>query len=296
MASLAQTPTSEGEKKNFVGYPIEKLLNCEICNPTGKTTAYFTYGRFQPGHRGHEVMIMAMFHIAATNNADVYVFVSPGGRPETEKFPEKNPLTPDEKVHLLQQQYEDYPAIHFVNMGQPKLPDNMNNRSAFAAASLLQNCYEQVIIVRGNDLEDKAEGEDPGEEEDIKKGKLSDTLLKSGLITGAIALSRPKTTISATKLREAATKDPPDLETFYGGIRFGNVSESLANNMLNKIREKYGMEKHRFEGGSRRRHKTRRKTRRHKTRRHKTKRKRKRKRKRKTRRGRKKVTKSKKGV
>lgn len=296
MASLAQTPTSEGEKKNFVGYPIEKLLNCEICNPTGKTTAYFTYGRFQPGHRGHEVMIMAMFHIAATNNADVYVFVSPSGRPETEKFPEKNPLTPDEKVHLLQQQYEEYPAIHFVNMGQPKLPDNMNNRSAFAAASLLQNCYEQVIIVRGNDLEDKAEGEDQGKYKYIKKGKLSDTLLKSGLITDAIALSRPKTTISATKLREAATKDPPDLETFYGGIRFGNVSESLANNMLNKIREKYGMEKHRFEGGSRRRHKTRRKTRRHKTRRHKTKRKRKRKRKRKTRRGRKKVTKSKKGV
>ena len=296
MASLAQTPTSEGEKKNFVGYPIEKLLNCEICNPTGKTTAYFTYGRFQPGHRGHEVMIMAMFHIAATNNADVYVFVSPSGRPETEKFPEKNPLTPDEKVHLLQQQYEEYPAIHFVNMGQPKLPDNMNNRSAFAAASLLHNCYKQVIIVRGNDLEGKAEGEDPGEEEDIKKGKLSDTLLKSGLITNAIALSRPKTTISATKLREAATKNPPDLETFYGGIRFGNVSLPLANNMLNKIREKYGMEKHRFEGGSRRRHKTRRKTRRHKTRRHKTKRKRKRKRKRKTRRGRKKVTKSKKGV
>ena len=296
MASLAQTPTSEGEKKNFVGYPIEKLLNCEICNPTGKTTAYFTYGRFQPGHRGHEVMIMAMFHIAATNNADVYVFVSPSGRPETEKFPEKNPLTPDEKVHLLQQQYEEYPAIHFVNMGQPKLPDNMNNRSAFAAASLLHNCYKQVIIVRGNDFEGKAEGEDPGEEEDIKKGKLSDTLLKSGLITNAIALSRPKTTISATKLREAATKNPPDLETFYGGIRFGNVSLPLANNMLNKIREKYGMEKHRFEGGSRRRHKTRRKTRRHKTRRHKTKRKRKRKRKRKTRRGRKKVTKSKKGV
>jgi len=256
MASLAQTPTAEGEKKNFIGYPIENLLNCEICNPTGKTTAYFTYGRFQPGHRGHEVMIMTMYHIAVTNNADAYVFVSPSGRPETEKFPEKNPLTPDEKVHLLQQQYEEFPAIHFVNMGQPNLPANMNNRSAFAAASLLQNCYKQVIIVRGNDLEGKAEGENPGEEE-IKKGKLAETLFKHGVITNAIALSRPTIGISATKLREAATKNPPDLETFYGGIRFGNVSLPLANNMLNTIREKHGMKKHVFEGGKTRKRKTR---------------------------------------
>ena len=251
MASLVQT----SEAKNFVGYPIDNLLNCEISNPTGKTTAYFTYGRFQPGHSGHEVMIMTMFGLATTNNADLYVFVSPSGRPETEKYPRKNPLTPDEKVYLLQQQYARFPEIHFVNMGQPNLPDNIK-RSAFAAAVLLQKCYEQVIIVRGNDLEGNAEDENP---EDIKIGKLSDTLLKRGLITAAIPIPRsPEITISATKLRIAATKNPPDIETFYKGVRFGNVSPSLANNMLNKIREKYGLAEHRFEGGKRR--KTRRKT------------------------------------
>jgi len=46
MASLAhQTQIQE-----FVGYPIEKLLDCDN-KPENTVTAFFTYGRFQPGHR-----------------------------------------------------------------------------------------------------------------------------------------------------------------------------------------------------------------------------------------------------
>ena len=270
MASLAhQTQIQE-----FVGYPIEKLLDCDN-KPENTDTAFFTYGRFQPGHRGHETMIMTMLAKAIEANkntnteispgkTNVIVFVSPSGGPN-EKNPQKNPLTPDEKVHLLQQQYAGFP-IHFVNMGQPGL----KNRSAFGALSLLRKtedgggCYEKTVMVRG-----KEEGVE-----------LAETLLKYGLFA-AIPVERPKNSLSATELREAAAKTPPDKETFYRGIIFGGVTQNLADHILNIIRSKYGLEggKTRRKTRSKTRRKTRRrKTRRRKTRRRKTKTKRKRKR------------------
>lgn len=143
MASLAQQAVAQTHQvQEFVGYSIENLLNCDN-KPENTNTAFFTYGRFQPGHIGHKIMIDKLLEIASVHNAttetqitpentNVYVFVSPSGGPN-EKKSQKNPLTPDEKVHLLQQQYAGYP-IHFVNMGQPGL----ENRSAFGALSLLR--------------------------------------------------------------------------------------------------------------------------------------------------------------
>ena len=266
MASLAQ----QTQIQEFVGYPIEKLLDCDN-KPENTDTAFFTYGRFQPGHRGHETMIMTMLAKAIEANkntnteitpekTNVIVFVSPSGGPN-EKNPRKNPLTPDEKVYLLQQQYAGHP-IHFVNMGQPGL----QNRSAFGALSLLRKtedgggCYEKTVMVRG-----KEEGVE-----------LAETLLKYGLFA-AIPVERPKGALSATELRAAATKTTPDIETFYRGIMFGSVTQNLADHILNIIRSKYGIK-----GGKSRRRKTRRRKRRRKTRRktrrRKTKTKRKRKR------------------
>jgi hypothetical protein len=142
-------------------------------------------------------------------------------------------------------------------MGQPGL----QNRTAFGALSLLRKtedgggCYEKTVMVRG-----KEEGVE-----------LAETLLKYGL-TDAIPVGRPKNSLSATELREAAAKTPPDKETFYRGIMFGGVTQNLADHILNIIRSKYGLE-----GGKTRRRKTRRKTRRRKTKRKRKKRKRKRK-------------------
>ena len=53
--------------QEFVGYPIEKLLDCDN-KPENTDTAFFTYGRFQPGHRGHETMIMTMLAQAEAAN------------------------------------------------------------------------------------------------------------------------------------------------------------------------------------------------------------------------------------
>ena len=169
--------------------------------------------------------------------------MSPSGGPN-EKNPQKNPLTPDEKVHLLQQQYAGY-SIHFVNMGQPGL----KNRSAFGALSLLKNCYEKTVMVRG-----KEEGVE-----------LAKTLIEYGL-TDAVFVERPKGALSATELRAAAVENNTD--KFNEGIKFGSVTPELANHIKTTIRSKYGLK-----GGKSRRRKTRRRKTRRKTRRRKTRRK-----------------------
>ena len=148
-AMMSQQAQSSGQKassessESHVGYPIEELLNCE--NKPAKTdTAFFTYGRFQPGHIGHKIMIEQLLKLALQHNAttgteitpektNVYVFVSPSGGPK-EKKPQKNPLSPNQKVDLLQKQYAGYP-IHFINMEAP-LPKGIPT-SAFGALALL---------------------------------------------------------------------------------------------------------------------------------------------------------------
>jgi len=268
MASLAQQAVAQmHQTQEFVGYPIENLLNCDN-KPENTNTAFFTYGRFQPGHIGHKIMIDKLLEIASVHNAttetqitpentNVYVFVSPSGSPN-EKKSQKNPLTPDEKVHLLQQQYAGYP-IHFVNMGQPGL----ENRSAFGALSLLRKtedgggCYDQTVMVRG-----KEEGVE-----------LAKTLLKYGL-TDTVPVERPEGALSATELRAAAVENNTD--KFNEGIMFGTVTPELANYIKTTIRSKYGLKGGKSRRRKTRRRKTRRKTKR-KTKRRKTKTKRKRK-------------------
>ena len=94
MAAM-MSPQKQEEKvysENHVGYPIEELINCENI-PAGTDTAFFTYGRFQPGHIGHKRMIEQLLKIAVAHNArtgtnitpektNVYVFVSPSGGPK----------------------------------------------------------------------------------------------------------------------------------------------------------------------------------------------------------------------
>lgn len=262
MASLVQA-------EEPVGYPIEELLNCENI-PAGADTAFFTYGRFQPGHRGHKIMIEQLLNLALQHNAttgteitpektNVYVFVSPSGGPK-EKKPQKNPLSPNQKVELLQKQYAGYP-IHFINMGAPLPKDNKTD--PFGALVLLNNpekkgigCYAQSVILIGQDRVGMAKG-----------------MLKYGL-SGYSFAKRPKDAMSGTQLRQAAVENN-DAE-FYPGIQFGDVTTEHAALIKRIIRAKYGIQ------GGKRRKRTRRRWRkpRRKTRRKRRKTRRRRKRKR----------------
>ena len=55
------------QQSEHVGYSIENFNNCENI-PEGAKVAFFTYGRFQPGHRGHDKMIMTLLDVAMKHN------------------------------------------------------------------------------------------------------------------------------------------------------------------------------------------------------------------------------------
>ena len=267
-AMMSQQAQSSGQKassessESHVGYPIEELLNCE--NKPAKTdTAFFTYGRFQPGHIGHKIMIDQLLRQALQHNTttgtkitpektNVYVFVSPSGGPK-EKDKKKNPLSPNQKVDLLQKQYAGYP-IHFINMGAP-LPKDYKT-DPFGALELLKKCYSNKMILVGED-----------------RVKMAQLMIEYGLTRYEFA-ERSKDAMSATQLRQAAVDNNDDV--FNHGIQFGAVTPEHSALIKRIIRAEYGLQ-----GGKRRKRTRRRwrKPRRRKTRR-KTRRKNKRKRKR----------------
>jgi len=240
-AMMSQQAQSSGQKassessESHVGYPIKELINCENI-PAGTDTAFFTYGRFQPGHIGHKIMIEQLLKLALQYNAttgteitpektNVYVFVSPSGGPK-EKNPQKNPLSPNQKVDLLQKQYAGYP-IHFINMGAP-LPKGIPT-SAFGALALLNNpekqgigCYAQTVILIGED-----------------RINFAQQMLKYGL-TGFEFAERPEGAMSATQLRNAAINN--DINTFSNGIQFGAVTPEHTNQIFQNIRAKSNLQ------------------------------------------------------
>ena len=77
-------------------------------------TAVFTYGRFQPLHPGHKMMIQLVVDIASRINTDIapdsasaYTFISTTGFPTTSEF-EKNILTADEKKRIANIMLNEY--------------------------------------------------------------------------------------------------------------------------------------------------------------------------------------------
>jgi hypothetical protein len=247
----------------FVGYPIANLLNCENV-PEGATTAFFTYGRFQPGHKGHFKMIMMMLAKAEEENAktrteitpektNVIVFVSPSGGPK-EKDRDRNPLHPDEKVHLLQQQYAGYP-IHFVNMGEAQAEGK--NAGPGGAVNLLKECYTNAVMFVGGDRIGAFDW----------MGHIMNINFEG--------IERSQDAMSSTAVRNAVTakhQTRQQTSIFENAINFGAVTPEHAEEIKQMI-----LAVHRKEGGKKRRRKTRRKTRRRKTKRKRKKRKRKRK-------------------
>jgi len=224
MASLVQA-------EEHVGYSIENFNNCENI-PEGAKVAFFTYGRFQPGHRGHEKMIMTLLDVAKKHNVrtginitpektNVYVFVSPSGGP-TEKKPNKNPLSPNQKVDLLQHQYRDDQnrplPIHFVNMGEAK--EKGARPGPGGAVAFLKKCYKNGVMLVGGD----------------RIGAF-DWLGKDFLKVEGIG--RPPGAISATIVRKAATaaqQTRQQTETFRSAIQFGTVTRSHVNEIKQMIR------------------------------------------------------------
>ena len=200
------------------------------------------------------------------DKTNIYVFVSPSGS-IGEKNPQKNPLSPNQKVDLLQQQYANLP-IHFVNMGEAKA--KQERAGPGGAAILLKKCYSNAVMLVGGDRIGAFDW----------MGNIMDIEFEG--------ISRPPGAMSATAVRKAATsrhQTRQQTSTFENAIQFGAVTPEHSALIKRIIRAKYGIQ------GGKRRKRTRRRWRkpRRKTRRKKRKTrrrcKRKRKNKRRTRKG-----------
>jgi len=160
-------------------------------------------------------------------NTNIFVFVSPSGGSEKNKSKKKkNPLTPEQKVRLLQKQYAGMP-IHFINMAEAKKVGVKG--SAGGAVKLLSSCYKRAVFVRGEDLD--ARGNPTPLENSF--GWLN----KATFPIGFAPVARPEGAMSATKIRKAALGDDDKSRAiFYNEIVFGEVDEQLHNEIRDTIR------------------------------------------------------------
>lgn len=137
---------------------IDKYYTSHFGAPVvGKSPiAYFTYGRFQPGHKGHKEMIDHMRNPPSVapggkrNPDDVYVFTSetinnkrktPCKVGEASGVPNcQNPLATSRKIEILRAQN---PLV---------LPQNIQSKKTpWVAAYSLLDRYEKVVMYIGTD-------------------------------------------------------------------------------------------------------------------------------------------------
>jgi hypothetical protein len=198
------------------------------------TTAYFTYGRFSPSHRGHKIIIDRMLEAAKGNGAVVFVFVSPsGGRPEIDDM-QKNPLLSVEKTELLRAQYSverNKNKIKIINMsnfkGSPK--------SAFAALFLLREAgFTEMEMFRGKEI---GVG--------LCKAMVKYVNGCGVTLTCNYEFRDPSTSMSATKLRKLALVsnekgtdiEKKNAEDFIKEIKWNGVTTELALKIMHKIKD-----------------------------------------------------------
>lgn len=235
------------------------------------SVAYFVYGRFQPGHKGHQVVFKRLVDEAKKGNpselrwvdkdgkpaSNVFVFVSqkqnnkrkkPCSKLEVTGVPAcENPLDPDTKVNLLETQNPtSEPHIHFMKLG-----------NILAGIPMLLDCYEKVVMFVG---EDRVGPDGFGKLKKYYPGRLEvesagERDPDSGDIDG----------MSSSKIRRHAVNikkfDMGDNDYKFVRDNLG-VDKKLADVIINKINAAYTG----VVGGRRRKKKTRRRTRKHKRR------------------------------
>jgi len=150
----------------------------DIKNPN----VYFTYGRFQPPHVGHALLINLVKDLAKQNDADSIIFVS--STINKTKKDTKNPLPVDIKIRFLRKMF---PKTQFIDGSVYG-----NNVIGFIKA-MKERGYIDITGVFGGDRADEFKKLFGRYEPDVKIIKVDRDELES---------------ISATKMRNAALNDP----------------------------------------------------------------------------------------
>ena len=107
----------------------------QILNEMPSKTVVFAFGRFQPPHIGHELLVKLVAQQAQAKRADHVIYVS---KTQDKK---KNPLPADRKVHYLKMMF---PRINF----RAATP---TERTFLEAAKFLNRRYKNIIMIAGSD-------------------------------------------------------------------------------------------------------------------------------------------------
>lgn len=184
------------------------------------SSAYFTYGRFQPPHRGHQRVLDTIKEHAARDGADNFVFYS-------HTRDNDNPLSPQDKMRFLETMFPE----NYVVSVQEKI------YNPYHAMRVLDGGYQHVKMFVGEDRVDAFEG--------IKrymnhptKGYSFETFeivnvgsrLNEDDDISLMSGTRARTLAHEGKLEEFAHMIPSSdlnlVEELYYSLRKSNISES----------------------------------------------------------------------
>jgi hypothetical protein len=167
--------------------------------------AIFTYGRMNPPTIGHKKLIKEMLKRAKRSGATPFIVIT---HTQNKK---KNPLKVTEKVAILTRMF---PGIEIMYTSSTEPNPN------FIAGRLEKRGFKNINMMVGSD-----------------QVKTFEKFVKVPVLSGGIRdpNSNSVSAMSATKLRDAAKKDPPNWNTFRGGIN-KSLSNSETRDLMDLIR------------------------------------------------------------
>lgn len=232
-----------------------KISTPKSSNP--EKTVVFVYGRFQPPHIGHALLISALEEKARENNAAAYVIVSGSCNEDWLLSPKykkqsklntfisckenENPLPIERKVHYLSKMF---PTVKFIKA-------NKCGNTIFGSLNCIyEKGYRKFIGLFGSDRADKFQVMFSRTAENIRK-KLADPNFEktekelSPIDVHIITIGDKRvdkandiTGASATKMREASVLDTKEShEYFIKHSQIGNMTIEDSLEMMKEIRE-----------------------------------------------------------
>ena len=167
--------------------------------------AIFTYGRMNPPTIGHRKLIKAMLKKAKDTGATPFIVIT---HTQNKK---KNPLKVAEKTAILERMF---PKIEIMHTSSTESNPN------FIAARLVKRDFKNIKMMVGSD-----------------QVNTFNKFVKVPVLSGGVRdpNSNGVSAMSATKLRSAAKKDPPNWKTFRGGIN-KSLSNAEAMDLMDLIR------------------------------------------------------------